>query len=109
MICDRFDTVVVPFPFSEKAGSKRRPAVALSNRQFNESGKTVLAMITSKGHHPWPGDHQIEDLESAGLPLPCIVRLKIFTIDNRLLLRQLGHLGESDRSSLSSIVERYFR
>ena len=108
MICDRFDTVVVPFPFSEKAGSKRRPAVALSNRQFNESGKTVLAMITSKGHHPWPGDHQIEDLESAGLPLPCIIRLKIFTIDNRLLLRQLGHLGESDRVSLFSIIERYF-
>jgi mRNA interferase MazF len=109
VICDRFDTVVVPFPFSEKAGSKRRPAVALSNRQFNDSGKTILAMITTKGHKPWPGDHRINDLHSAGLPLPCIVRLKLFTIDNRLVLRQLGHLGESDHVSLSSIVESYFR
>ena len=109
MICDRFDTVVVPFPFSERAGSKRRPAVALTNRQFNDSGNTVLAMITTKGHHPWPGDHPIKDLETAGLPLPCIVRLKIFTIDNRLILRQLGHLGNHDAEAVAAILDQNLR
>jgi mRNA interferase MazF len=109
VICDRFDTVVVPFPFSEKAGSKRRPAVVLSNRHVNDSGKTILAMITTKGHKPWPGDHRINDLQSAGLPLPCIVRLKLFTIDNRLILRQLGHLGENDAEAVAAILDQNLR
>ncbi len=107
MICDRFDVVVVPFPFSEKAGSKRRPAVVLSTREFNNAGHTILAMITTKGHHPWPGDSEISDLEEAGLPLPCIVRPKVFTLDNRLLLRRLGHLSPRDSKAVSSNLDRY--
>ncbi len=100
MICDRWDVVVVPFPFSEKTGSKRRPALVLSNAAFNRSGHTVLAMITTRGHHPWPGDYEITDLEAAGLPLPCIVRLKLFTLDNRLILRRAGRLADGDREAV---------
>ena len=102
MTCDRFDIVVVPFPFSEQAGSKRRPALVISNQRFNDSGRTVLAMITTKDHHPWPGDHSITDLGETGLPLSCIVRLKLFTLDNRLILRQIGKLGDSDRKQVAS-------
>ncbi len=100
--CDRFDVVVVPFPFSEKSESKRRPALVISNRRFNASGNTVLAMITTNDHHPWPGDYSITDLEETGLPSHCIVRLKLFTLDNRLILRQLGRLGDSDRKQVAS-------
>ena len=109
MTCDRFDVVVVPFPFSEKPGSKRRPAVVLSNKQFNDAGHTVLAMITTKGHNKWPGDQEISDLETAGLPLPCIVRLKLFTLDNRLLQRKIGHLANADSKSLSSALDHHCR
>jgi mRNA interferase MazF len=107
--CDRFDVVVVPFPFSEQAGSKRRPAVVISNRNFNAAGYTVLAMITTKGHHPWPGDHTISDLAETGLPLHCIVRLKLFTLDNRLILRQLGGLSDSDRGKVESNLDKHLR
>src|SRR3712207_3275011 len=77
--CDCWDVVVVPFPFTDKAGTKRRPALVLSSRAFNEHGHTVLAMITTKFHFPWPGDTSITDLVTAGLRSPCIVRLKLFT------------------------------
>ena len=102
MTCDRFDVVVVPFPFSENGGETRRPALVISNRRFNGSGNTVLAMITTSDHHPWAGDHPINDLEEAGLPPRCIVRLKLFTLDNRLILRRLGRLGDSDRKQVAS-------
>lgn len=101
MICDRSTVVVVPFPFSERPGIKRRPALVLSTRAFNEAGHTVLAMITSKGHSAWPGDTELSDLSSAGLKVPCLVRLKVFTLDNRLLLRPIGALAASDAARVT--------
>ena len=104
VICDPWDVVVVPFPFTDTAGAKRRPAVVLSEPDFNREGHSVLAMITSSTHVPWPGDVEISDLASAGLNVRCVVRLKIFTLDNRLLVRRLGHLAECDREGLASAL-----
>ncbi len=107
MISDPWDVVVVPFPFAEKPGDKRRPALVLSTKPFNETGHTILAMITTRGHHPWPGDTHLEDLPAAGLRTPCMVRLKLFTLDNRLVLRRLGHLSEPDRARTVERLRRY--
>lgn len=107
MICDPWDVVVVPFPFTEKAGAKRRPALVLSSRAFNENGHTVLAMITTKSHPPWPGDTSIANLSAAGLHSPCIVRLKLFTLDNSLFIRHNGHLSEEDRKAVAEAVHFY--
>ena len=109
VICDRWDIVVVPFPFSDRAAEKRRPALVLSGTAFNEAGHTVLAMITTAGHHPWPGDCNIEDLADAGLPLPCIVRLKLFTLDDRVILRRLGQLSGADRVRVESNLNKHVR
>lgn len=107
MICDLWDVVVVPFPFSEKAGAKRRPALVLSRRSFNASGHLVLAMITTRTHQAWPGDVEIEGTAAAGLPLPCIVRLKLFTLDARLLLKRIGALSASDRRRATSALRAH--
>lgn len=55
MIPGPFDVVTVPFPFSDLARSKRRPALVVSSRAFNRSaGASIFAMITS-GTTRWPG------------------------------------------------------
>ena len=108
MICNQWDVVAVPFPFTDKPEAKRRPALVLSNTVFNRSGHTVLTMITTKGHLPWPGDTEIEEYSSAGLNLKCQVRLKIFTLDNRLLLKKIGHLGENDSKKVKKHLHHYF-
>lgn len=107
MICDSGDVVVVPFPFSERPGAKRRPALALSRQRFNAAGHTILSMITTQSHAPWPGDVVIEDLDAAGLPRPCLVRLKLFTLDNRLLLRRTGRLAKGDRKAVQSSFDEH--
>ena len=107
MICKPGDVAVVPFPFSEQPGTKRRPALVLSGRSFNKAGHTILAMITTKGHAPWPGDVAIEDLEAAGLTQPCKVRLKLFTLDNRLILRHAGIFTESDHQAARQSLEKH--
>jgi mRNA interferase MazF len=107
VICDVWDVVVVPFPFTDRPSSKRRPAVVFSNRSFNQNGYTVLAMITSAEHQPWPGDTQLGDLPAAGLHVPCTVRLKLFTLDNRLLSRRIGQLSTIDRKNLTRNIEKH--
>lgn len=105
MTCKPWDIVVVPFPFSERPGSKRRPALVISEAKFNRHGHTILAMITSLGHTPWPGDTVISDHRVAGLSGASVVRLKLFTLDNRLLLKVIGRLAAAARSSVQSVLE----
>ena len=38
----------------------------------------------------------IADLSLAGLNAESIVRMKLFTLDYSLIVRQIGHLGEAD-------------
>ncbi|GAB4464819.1 MAG: hypothetical protein OHK0044_02670 [Burkholderiaceae bacterium] len=100
-----FDVLVVPFPFTDRAAEKRRPAVALSTANANgATGHTVCAMITSADNAPWPHDVRIEDLAAAGLPAPSVIRLKCFTIDNRLILRRAGTLASRDQRSLKRVI-----
>lgn len=106
MTCDPWDVVVVPFPFTDRPASKRRPALVLSRRAFNRAGHSILAMITTAGHRPWPADCRLKDHESAGLQVPCIVRLKLFTLDNRLLLRRIGALADRDAERVSASLKR---
>ena len=107
MICEPWDVVVVPFPFTAGPRVKRRPALALSTETFNQNGYTVLSMITAKAHHPWPGDTDIEDHRTGGLRTSCIVRLKIFTLDNSLVVRKIGHLSENDRKKTTDSIRLY--
>jgi mRNA interferase MazF len=102
VIYDLWGVVLVPFPFTDRSSTKRRPALILSRRQFNDQGHTVLAMITTQSHDPWPGDTRLENAEAAGLHTPCIARMKLFTLDNRLILKVIGCLTPADRENVTN-------
>jgi mRNA interferase MazF len=92
------DIVIGPFPFTDRAINKRRPALVLSTKSFNDAHKhIILAMITSAKNPSWSSDIVITDLASAGLPSASVIRFKIFTIDERLVLSTLGKLSNSDK------------
>jgi len=94
-----YDVVVVPFPFTDRVTTKRRPALVLSDENnFNaQAGHSLLAMITSAKNSDWPLDVEISDLDTAGLTSASIVRMKLFTLDDRLIIRQAGVLSKQDR------------
>jgi mRNA interferase MazF len=108
VICDAYDVVVVPFPFTDRSSSKRRPALVLSAASTfgNPSGHSVLAMITSQGGGSWPLDVLIRDQPEAGLTAPSLVRMKLFTLDHRLILRKAGQLSTRDRSSVAKSIKK---
>jgi mRNA interferase MazF len=98
--CETWDVVVVPFPFADSPASKRRPALVLSPQAFNHgSGHSLMAQITKAKQSTWPGDFKIRNAE-AGLPEECIVRMKLFTIDNRLIQKRTGHLDLADQEQM---------
>jgi mRNA interferase MazF len=107
---DAGDVVIVPFPFTDRAAAKRRPALILSDHErFGAAtGQSLLAMITSAKLSRWPLDVEIADRAAAGLPSPCVVRMKLFTLDERLILRRAGRLVDGDRArvgqSLSTLI-----
>ena len=102
----RFDVVVVPFPFTDRAAAKRRPALVLSHADAFDrvAGHSVMAMITSADHAAWPLDVPVGDLASAGLPSPSTVRMKLFTLDHRLVLRRAGRLAASDAAAVEATL-----
>ena len=105
---EAFDVVVVPFPFTHRNTPKRRPALVLSDgRAFNQpSGHSVLAMITSATHSDWPLDVEIKDLDAAGLPSATVVRMKLFTLANSLVVRKAGFLSPGDRGAVAGCLGR---
>jgi mRNA interferase MazF len=103
MICEPGAVVVVPFPFSDLPVAKPRPALVLSPADMNsQTGQTLMAMITTAARSRWPHDIEITDLDAAGLPRSCVVRWKLFSIDNRLIARRTGELSVKDRSLAAS-------
>jgi mRNA interferase MazF len=105
VICDFGDVAVVPFPFVDFAADKRRPSLVLSRATFNEAHRhSICAMITTAARSKWPSDVAIEDLKPAGLNRPCVVRWKLFTLPNDLILRRAGKLASQDRDKVISAV-----
>jgi len=107
--CARYGLVVVPFPFTDRTAQKRRPALVLSQPGFQQaSGHLLLAMVTSAKQSAWPLDWPIQDCQAAGLPQPCLVRFKLFTLDERLILERLGALAPPDRAGVETHLGQLF-
>ena len=95
---ESLSVVRVPFPFTDRQAQKQRPALVLSKPGFQQAcGHLLLAMITSARQSSGPLDWPSDDLDPAGLLIPCVGRLKLFTLDERLVLSSLGALSEVDR------------
>jgi mRNA interferase MazF len=105
---EQWQVVVVPFPFTDKAARRRRPALVVSRPEALGAriGHSVLAMITSAEHSRWPLDVPVSDLACAGLPAASVVRMKLFTLDDRLIERSAGTLSAHDAGRVADALGR---
>jgi mRNA interferase MazF len=58
-----------------------------------------VAQITKAKKSSWPEDLRIRS-DEAGLPEECIVRMKLFTIDNRLIQKRTWRLSATDQEQV---------
>ena len=112
MTFKQFDTVEVPFPFTDKAEMKKRPAVVISSEYSfqNYTDRSIMAMITSSKRKSWPLDtDMLIHPKEAGLTRECFIRMKIFTIDNNLVIRKIGRLNTKDTEHLKNSISLLFK
>lgn len=109
MICDHWDIALVPFPFLEMPVTRKRPALAISSKKFNnENQHTVFAMITTAKSSNWPSDYMLVAPLEAGLKKSCYFRWKTFTLPNEMIVRGLGKLSAEDKQNIALSARMIF-
>jgi len=98
------DIVIIPFPFSDLSGSKKRPAFVAADLSGDD---IIVCQITSKSKSdPLALSLNRHDFISGGLPVDSFIRPnKIFTADKNCILSVAGHLNENKiRDALNAII-----
>jgi mRNA interferase MazF len=95
MAFQRGDVVLIPFPYTDLAATKTRPAVVVSSDRYHTvRSELLLAYVSSqvsKAHDTI--DYVLTDWAQAGLPKPSFVRPKIAAIEPSLIVHQVGRLS----------------
>jgi mRNA interferase MazF len=101
------DVVVVPFPFSDLSGSKKRPALVLADLPGND---ILLCQITSQQ----TGDNfavplNQEDFANGSLPLNSFIRpTRIFTADKNIIFRKAQLSKQLFIKQLFKVLFQYY-
>jgi mRNA interferase MazF len=102
------DIVLVPFPFTDQSGTKKRPAVVVSSDAYHRAKRDVLIMaVTSQARRAGAiGEIQIKDWKGAGLIKPSVVKPVITTIEASLIIRRLGQLKKEEQEALRTAISK---
>lgn len=100
------DVVLVPFPFTDQSGLKKRPAVVVSSAEYHGQRRdlVIMAVTTQVRIRRAFGDLTITDWRRAGLLAPSAVKPALTTIERRLVLKKLGQLQPADLRALRAIL-----
>ena len=100
------DIVLVPFPFTSYAASKKRPAVVVSNARYNAAKPDVVVMAVTSQLRATPGlgEVWVGEWQGAGLLKPSAIKPVFATLEQSLIIRTLGSLGAEDRQNLKQAI-----
>ena len=100
------DVVLVPFPFTSQATLKQRPAAVVSNRTYNTTRPDVVVMAITSQFRPNPalGEVWLGQWQAAGLLKPSAIKPVFATLEQGLVLRQLGRLSTADQAALRKAI-----
>ncbi|MGM0635456.1 MAG: type II toxin-antitoxin system PemK/MazF family toxin [Bacteroidota bacterium] len=100
------DIVLIPFPFSDLTGTKKRPAVIL----LNAADDVVLCFITSQLKWKSEYDLTLMPSEKNGIKKESIIRItKLVTLSKDLVIGKLGELDQEETLLLNKNIIRAFR
>jgi mRNA-degrading endonuclease toxin of MazEF toxin-antitoxin module len=105
-IYPRGTVVLVPFPFTDLSGRKRRPALVVSPESFHEED-LILCAITSRVPERlsvWEVSLAAGDMAEEELPKSSIIKVsKLFTMHKKLVAARYGTIKEQ---KLQIVLER---
>lgn len=99
------DIVLVPFPFTNLEGSKKRPAVIL----FSDEIDIIAVFITTKLKWMNEKDVLLEPNESNRLKKSSLIRIsKIATLDKSIVIGKIGVLKSKTIKSIDAKLKLLF-
>lgn len=100
------DVVLVPFPFTDQSGTKKRPAVVVSSQSYNTHRPDIVIMaITSQIHQPLAyGEAMIANWQAAGLIKTSVLKPVFTTLEQGRVISTLGALTSADQRALRAIM-----
>jgi len=99
-----YDIILIPFPLTDLASQKIRPALQLSNASDDD---IVLCAISTKKHSSF--DIKITPTKANGLKKVSYIRSnKIATIEKRLALAKLGDLDGATKKAVHCKLKKLF-
>lgn len=100
------DVVLVPFPFTDQSGAKKRPATVVSSSVYNSARPDLVLMaITGQAKGVANvGEVEVTEWRKAGLLKASVIKPVLTTIEKKLIIYRLGRLEASDRKSLENAI-----
>jgi len=97
------DIVIIPFPFSDLTGNKKRPAFVVADLNGDD---IIVCQITSKSKYDtFALSLGMQDFVSGGLPVESFIRPnKIFTATKNIILSVAGHLSEDKNHDVINAI-----
>ncbi len=101
------DVVLVPFPFTNQATSKKRPAIVVSSSAYHRERPDLILMAATSQirSQPFFGEMGITQWKQAGLLKHSVIKPIFTTVEKGLILRKLGRLEEKDRQNLKETLQ----
>ena len=104
-ICRLGDVVILEVEFIDRRGAKRRPAVVVSNDDYNRTSRDAVLVPLSSSTGPLrPGDRRLTDWVSAGLVRASVAKGRPLTAAQRRIERKLGRVSEADLAGVLASV-----
>ncbi|HVY33003.1 MAG TPA: type II toxin-antitoxin system PemK/MazF family toxin [Caulobacteraceae bacterium] len=100
------DIVLVRFPFTSQAASKKRPAVIVSSGAYNLERPDLIMMPVTSQLRPTPAVSEVwlRHWQAAGLIKPSAIKPVIATLEQGLVIRRLGALAAEDQDALRLVI-----
>lgn len=101
------DVVVLPFPFSDLTGNKKRPALVVADLQGDD---VILCLITSqKAKDSYAISLSNNDFATGSLNQNSNIRPnRLFTADSKIILYQIGTLDKNKSAEVTKKVVEIF-
>lgn len=101
------DIILIKFPFSDLSGAKVRPALVISNDEYNNKSldAVVLAMTSNLSKSEYKVIIESQYLESGSLPVKSAVRVdKPFSVSQSKVLKIQGKLNTRKIKEVEKII-----
>jgi mRNA interferase MazF len=99
------DIILVPFPFTDLSGSKKRPALVLYASDLD----VTVSFISTQIKWQEPTDLLLQPNAANGLKKPSLLRTgKLATIDQALVIGKLGNIKAAEIEDLDKKLMQLF-